>query len=357
MFAFDVTDTVQRTRIREASANISSELMSSLELDTIMRTVVDNLALVARANAGGLCLLEGDEWAGKIGYGEYSDELVQSLRLPFGKFLSGVKALQGKEAVAIEDAVTDERCSRELMEKFSIKSALVVPLVAGQETLGVVWLTRTDRGQQFSDEQVRFATVVGTQAALAISNARAFASEREAKATAARRNAELDALYTVSQSLSQTPGLDALLERTLRTVIDLELFQLQNKGGILLVDGDRLRLACHTDGHSLEFFEAHEDLKVGDCLCGIAARTGELIVSSHSGTDLNHTIRYPGMEDHGHVIVPLKAHNMTMGVMYLYLPADAVLDDRSRDVLRSIGNQLGVAIDNAARVEGRQLAD
>ena len=356
MFAFNVTDSVQRTRISDASAKISSELMSSLELDSIMRTVVDNLALMARANAGGLCLIEGGEWIGQIGYGEYSDEMVQDLRLPYREMLSGVIALKSREAVAIEDAATDERCSPSLIRQFNIKSALIVPLVAGRETIGIVWVTRTDRVQHFSEEQARFATTVGTQAALAISNARAYENERRMKALAARRNAELDALYTVSQSLSQAPDLQVLLEQILRTVIGLELFQLLNRRGIMLLEGDSLKLVCHTEGHTPEFLESHQDLRVGDCLCGLAAKTGELIVSPHSATDSNHTIRYPGMEDHGHAIVPLKANNRTLGIMYLYLPADAVLDDRSRDVLESIGNQLGVAIDNAARIEGRQLA-
>lgn len=49
-----------------------------------------------------------------------------------------------------------------------------VPLVAANKTIGAAWLAQTDHMRSFTDEQVKFATVIGTQAALAIDYAANF---------------------------------------------------------------------------------------------------------------------------------------------------------------------------------------
>jgi len=163
-------------------------------------------------------------------------------------------------------------------------------------------------------------------------------------------NTELRTLQQISDVINQTIELDELLALALDTITDLRIFQFMHKGGIFLVEGDRLNLVASL-GHSREFTTAHENVNIGDCLCGIAARTGELIVSSHSLGDSRHTICYAGMEDHGHAIVPIKTGEKVVGVMYLYLPAGAELAESEHNLLLTIGNQLAVCIENARLFE------
>jgi diguanylate cyclase (GGDEF)-like protein len=88
-------------------------------------------------------------------------------------------------------------------------------------------------------------------------------------------------------------------------------------------------------------------MRVGDCLCGFAAKTGEIITSKNSHEDKRHTLTYPDMAPHGHIILPLKARSKVVGVLYLYMPVDFEIDDRKLMLLDSIGNQIGVSIYNA----------
>jgi len=109
------------------------------------------------------------------------------------------------------------------------------------------------------------------------------------------------------------------------------------------VEGERMRLAAwlnHTDA----FLGLHNDMKIGTCLCGIAAETGETIVSLDSDKDSRHHIRYPGMTPHGHVVVPLKTGAEVVGVLYLYLPAGQDMAKAELNLLEAIGNQLAAAI-------------
>lgn len=117
-----------------------------------------------------------------------------------------------------------------------------------------------------------------------------------------------------------------------------------------------MNLVAHL-GHSEEFLNLHKGMKVGDCLCGLSAKTGEAIISINSEHDSRHTITYPGITPHGHIIIPLKARGRVVGVLYLYLPADREIDKRIFRVLLSMGNQIGIAIDHARLyMETRELS-
>ncbi|MBI5870103.1 MAG: diguanylate cyclase [Actinobacteria bacterium] len=164
------------------------------------------------------------------------------------------------------------------------------------------------------------------------------------------RNSDLAALYEVSTAISRTIDLKQLLMDVLKTITSLDLFKVEKKGGVLIVEGDRMHLAAHL-GHPEEFIELHRKMKVGDCLCGLAAKTGEIIVSGNSEHDKNHSFHYPDMKPHGHVIVPLKVANRVVGVSYFYFPADFQISQRQLELLSTIGNQLGIAIENSRLFE------
>lgn len=165
------------------------------------------------------------------------------------------------------------------------------------------------------------------------------------------KNRELSVINDVSQALNTSIDLIDLLPNILETVIDrLAVLRLEHKGGILLLKGEKLELVAHL-GHPEAFLARHENLTIHDCLCGLAARTGEVVYSANSHEDRQHTICYHGMDPHGHIIIPLLAGQKVVGVLYLYLPADTRVDESSRELLKSIGNQIGLAVDNARLYE------
>jgi diguanylate cyclase (GGDEF)-like protein len=57
------------------------------------------------------------------------------------------------------------------------------------------------------------------------------------------------------------------------------------------------------------------------------------------------------MKPHGHIIVPLKTLNKVIGVLYLYTLPDIQIDEHQINLLRSIGNQIGIAISNVQLYE------
>jgi diguanylate cyclase (GGDEF)-like protein len=171
------------------------------------------------------------------------------------------------------------------------------------------------------------------------------------------KNGELSVINDVSRVLSTSIELEKLLPSILKTVVErLAILKIAHKGGIFIVNGDKMQLVTHL-GHSEEFLKMHEGMTTADCLCGQAARSGKVIISTNSHLDCQHTFRYPTMEPHGHIVVPLTSGTRVMGVLYLYLPEGLTVDDTYRDLLQSIGTQIGLAIDNARLYgETRQLS-
>ncbi len=92
-----------------------------------------------------------------------------------------------------------------------------------------------------------------------------------------RNQLELSALYDVSRAIARTIDLDQLLNEILETITRIEVFSLERKGAIFIVDGDRMKIASHI-GESPAFTQCCE-IKTGECLCGLAATSGEIVIS------------------------------------------------------------------------------
>lgn len=161
---------------------------------------------------------------------------------------------------------------------------------------------------------------------------------------------ELAVLYKISSVINRTMGLKKLFANILNTITEIELFKVERKGGIFIVQGDNMTLVSHL-GHSQLFLDKHKDMKVGTCLCGLAAKTGEIIVSNNVTDDRRHAIKYPDITPHGHIVIPLKVANRVLGVLYLYTQCNSEVDEKTINMLIAIGNQIGIAIDNAMLYE------
>jgi diguanylate cyclase (GGDEF)-like protein len=171
------------------------------------------------------------------------------------------------------------------------------------------------------------------------------------------RNAELAVLFRVSSTVSRCIDMQGLLADIIGALADMEIFSLKWQGAILTVEDDgTLRLAQEV-GHSPAFIEAHQRLRSGECLCGLAVESGEMVVSSDAFQDAHHTLRYAGMEPHGHIIIPLKSRERVVGILCLDTAPGISVREGERKLLLSIGEQIGIAVENARLYEEtRRLA-
>jgi len=155
---------------------------------------------------------------------------------------------------------------------------------------------------------------------------------------------ELEMVNAIAVTISQSLDLDEILDKALGKV--LEVTRLEARGGIFLLnaEGQKLHLTAH-HGLSAEFVRREAEIAVGECLCGLAAESGEvLLVASDSSEDAQHT---RCRELAPHIVVPLKSRDRVLGVMFLYLRGAYQPGVEDRWLFASIGSQIGVAVENA----------
>jgi GAF domain-containing protein len=159
----------------------------------------------------------------------------------------------------------------------------------------------------------------------------------------------------VLSALEPATPLVERLGKALDAVLSFDRLGLQKKGGIFrLVPEERVLELVVTRGEfDTAFLEAERRVPLGSCLCGQVAVDGEILRSDDCFADSRHRRSLPGMEVHGHCIVPLKSGTEVKGVMFLYTDPDPDLNPERMDTLREIGLALGAAIH---REEALQLA-
>lgn len=130
------------------------------------------------------------------------------------------------------------------------------------------------------------------------------------------------------------------LEQSLEQILSTPWLSLQGTGAIFVVDNEpgHLILAAQR-GISETIQQRCNRVKFGDCLCGTAAQTQELVFSSC--LDHHHTFSHPGMKEHGHYCIPIISEDTLVGVLNLYLDHNHKKNTEELQFLNAIANTLG----------------
>jgi PAS domain S-box-containing protein len=109
------------------------------------------------------------------------------------------------------------------------------------------------------------------------------------------------------------------LEIALDIILAMPWLGLLNKGSIFLVDQETDDLVMSCQKNLPEFLQKScARITPGQCLCGLAAQSRQLVFSDC--LDQRHITTYEGIQEHGHLCVPILSKNNLLGVLNLYLP-------------------------------------
>ena len=151
---------------------ISSMVNSTLDMDSVLNTIVQRVPLSMQAKGCTLRLLNPltNQLELVASYG-ISETYLDSSNIENEKNVTMV--LSG-EPVAIYDISTDDRVlNKKNMMKEGINSLLAVPIKVGNEIIGVLRIF-SDKHRSFSDLEVNFAVTVAEAGGTAIQNARVY---------------------------------------------------------------------------------------------------------------------------------------------------------------------------------------
>jgi signal transduction histidine kinase len=161
---------------------------------------------------------------------------------------------------------------------------------------------------------------------------------------------ELETVNAIALTLTQPHDLDAMLNHTLDKVSEV-IGIAEPAGAILLLDpwGQTLSVRAHR-GLCSDFVDRAQDVPLEECLCGLTAESGEVLIVYDAQNHPRH-MRCVEQEPHSHACVPLTSKDRLLGIMDLYLPDGYKVDTVDRKMFAAIGRQIGVAVENARLCE------
>lgn len=152
--------------------NVARALTSELDLDSILKTIMQQMEQFFRPEQWSLLILDEPReelfYAVVVGHSEAD---LRNVRVKVGQGLAGWVAQHG-ETLIIPEAENHPRLTQpETAGRFRIRSAVCMPLRSRQRTLGVLQLFNC-RVENFSDDIISFLHLLCDYAAIAIENAR-----------------------------------------------------------------------------------------------------------------------------------------------------------------------------------------
>jgi signal transduction histidine kinase len=161
-------------------------------------------------------------------------------------------------------------------------------------------------------------------------------------------NVALEVLYKITSTIAHSIKLEELLNNTLDAILAIDFLHLKKEAAIFLLDekNREIILSAHR-GSSEDMVRYDQRIKVGECLCGQVAQTGKILLSSNSENNPQHTRHIPHRGEHADLTVPLKSRGKVLGVLNLHRDAGTAFSKEDLDIYEAIGNELGMAIENA----------
>ncbi len=161
-----------------ALASTTQDINSSLELDEVLQLVMDTIVRLTEAERGFLMLRDSQgEMAIRVAR-NWEQESINPNEFAISRTVIQ-RVIDTCEPVLTTNAQEDPRFGgHESIVAYNLRSILCVPLKAKSELIGLIYADNRIRSGLFTEAEKELLTVFADQAAIAIENARLFASVR-----------------------------------------------------------------------------------------------------------------------------------------------------------------------------------
>jgi PAS domain S-box-containing protein len=168
-------------------------------------------------------------------------------------------------------------------------------------------------------------------------------------------NRELFALNTIASTVSQSLNLQEIIDQSLKTI--LELIRCP-AGWVFLIDREnknRMELSSH-QGLSQRFVEEELKLPQDNCLCWEVVKSKQPRLMDINNCPRLNSSTILGEKLRCHIAIPLKSKDEVLGVMNLGWRSERDFSQRELEFFSSVGNEIGIAVDNALLFEDVEKA-
>ncbi|MBF0195510.1 MAG: diguanylate cyclase [Magnetococcales bacterium] len=153
------------------------------------------------------------------------------------------------------------------------------------------------------------------------------------------------AISALLETSLESISLQKQLTHALDIILSISWLTVEYKGSIFLYNEDSGKLELTAQRFLNKYMLSNcAVIDLGQCLCGKAAQTKQIIFKNCLDDD--HSITFDGLHEHGHFCVPLVRQDRLLGVLNLYVSHNHQRTSEEDAVLTTIGNTLSSIIES-----------
>lgn len=317
--------------------DISREITSSLDPDKILRRAITLTCQVLGGLLGEAFLYLPDEDCLSLralhGHKITLSEVDALLDIRPGKGLTGWVA-QHRQPVCVPDVAQDRRWISITGVDDDVRSAILSPILAGDQILGVLSVLHHQEGA-FSNEHLDLIGAICQEVGLALSNAHRYQQVQ-------RRLTEITLIQNLTQTFKNRLEVQTLLDEVVTQLIQkLGYSQIT----LFIIEEDNLVLKA---SHGLPPQENLYPLSRG--IIGRVARTGKPSFVQDLSSDPDY-YRHPEEKFVAEIAVPIFREEIVVGVISVQSEQVEQLTTHDYDLLQLLAGQISVALENAVLYE------
>lgn len=334
------TETQQHTKGLSMLSAVSETVNQSLDLDKIINDTLEKVMALFEPYTAFIRILDQDtnESVFTSQKGLSSEDLKKvTLRRKIGEGTSSITKKSGKVLV-VEDISTHPLTANRqgFAKRIGCRSYVSIPLKSKKNYLGNMGVLYRE-SRSFTDKDIQLFTSIGHQIGTAIENANLFTQVEQ-------RNRILNTLNTVSQTVSRTLDLDLVLNDTLDTILEV----LKVDAGLIRLfeeETQELVIKAHKGLSEQDIEKAVHRRKAGEGSAWHCVKLGKPFVKNNLTANASSFRNRIGMPVFA--MIPLMSKDRLMGTMSIYQRYLRDFSTEDIELFSNIGNQVGVAIDNA----------
>ncbi len=345
----DLTESLQQQTATSDVLEVISR--SAFDLHAVFEAVAESSVKLCAADKAVIYRFDGEWLQMEAGF-NLSQEMKEWIQQnPFrpGRHGGAARAALERRTVHIPDVLADPEYTYGSTAIDTFRTVLGVPILKGDELLGVILVYHTGGVRPFTDKQIALVETFADQAAIAIENVRLLDELRERTDALGRSVGELRALGEVSQAVNSTLDLETVLSTIVAKAVELCGTE---TGAIYGYDHGmrefRLRATYGMDQELIgALMQRHIGFDEPNVVRAFAQREPIQIADlrDEAPSEVNHIILRAGYR--ARLLAPLLRGEEIVGMLVVRRKMPGLFTQNTVDLIKTFAAQSALAIQNA----------
>jgi two-component system NtrC family sensor kinase len=347
-----LTELRESLQQQTATANVLEVISrSAFDLHAVFETVAESSVRLCGADRAFIFRFDGEllRMAVAFNCSQEFREFVERNPIRPGRHSASARAALERRTIHIPDVRADPEYTYGAKDAEAIRTVLAVPILKGDDLLGVMIIYHLEGVRPFTDNQIAFVETFADQAAIAIENVRLLDALRQRTDELGRSVEEQRALGEVSQAVNSTLDLETVLTTIVGRAVQLSR---TDAGAIYVFDDMQREFHLRaTYGMDQELIDALTQRRIGMDEPNVerALAQGEPVqiadLREGAPTAVNEIVLRAGFR--ALLVAPLLRGEDVVGMLVVRRKTPGAFPQNTVDLIKTFAAQSVLAIQNA----------